>query len=208
MWKPKNPNRDTDRIRGEGDFSYKPNRLVLDLKSLQTFKEVSSMKTVFQKLIFSGIGGLVLASSPFFPQAFSQSKTEAPGNIECQMEFNFKSWSFFFNSGKGEGAVSCNNGEKMTVLLKTKGGGVIDFGKSDIINGKGKFSPVANTKEIFGSYSASGGGIGVVKSATGLALSKTKGGVVTLDLSGTGAGTEIGFHFGDFKVEEKRESKY
>ncbi len=158
------------------------------------------MKNKIQKFLFTVLGGLVLVSSPLLLHA----QTQTPGNLECKIIFNFKSWSVFFSSGKGEGTITCNDGEKADVVLSTKGGSVFDFGKSDIINGHGKFSPVNKIDELYGTYSSVGGGIGIAKSASGLSLSKTMGGLVNLDLSGTGAGVEIGFHFGDFKIEPKK----
>jgi hypothetical protein len=160
------------------------------------------MKKLYKKLTLALFGGLVLFSYALATPAETQT-----GTIDCKMIFNFKSWSFFYHSGKGKGTITCSDKSTANVTLRTKGGGVVDFGKSDVIKGHGKFSPVTKIDELYGSYSGTGAGIGVGKTAGGLQLSKTKDGVVNLDLSGTGLGVELGVHFGDFKIEPMKASK-
>jgi len=117
----------------------------------------------------------------------------------CHMDFTLKSWSVFYKSGKGTGNISCDNGQKAAVAIRAKGGG-ITFGKSSI-QGDGKFSPVGSIKELFGSYGSAEGHAGVVKSASGQTLSKDS---ITMNLTGSGGGVDIGFDFGSFKISPKK----
>jgi len=134
------------------------------------------------------VSGLILGS-------FFLTARPSRADTRCSMDFTLKSWSVFYKSGKGSGTVSCDNGQKTSVTLRTKGGG-ITFGKSHI-TGRGEFSPVPNMRDLFGSYSAAEGHAGVVKSASGRALSK---GDINLTLTGSGSGADIGFDFGSFKI--------
>ena len=67
----------------------------------------------------------------------------------CKMTFNLSSWSFFYKQMKGEGEVTCSNGQRADVEIESRGGGAT-FGKSDILNGEGTFSGVKDISEIFG----------------------------------------------------------
>ncbi len=142
------------------------------------------MKTILKIL-------LALASLLWLGSAFAETK--------CGMEFELKSWSVFYKSGKGSGTVSCDNGQKARVAIRAKGGG-ITFGKSSI-RGHGDFKHVNNIREIYGSYASAGGHAGVVKSAAGQSLSKDD---ITLDLNGTGGGVDLGFDFGSFKISKAK----
>lgn len=120
------------------------------------------------------------------------------GNVDCEMTFNLKGWSAFYKTAKGTGTITCDNGAKFSVTIETKGGG-ITFGKSEIKNGKGKFSEVANTSELFGSYAHAEAHAGAVKSSDAQVLTK---GEVSLALSGVGEGWDIGIDFGKFTIKK------
>ena len=124
--------------------------------------------------------------------------THAAG-IDCEMTFSLKGWSAFYKTAKGEGMVTCDNGASMPVTIETKGGG-ITFGKSEIKNGKGKFSEVANTNDLLGSYAHAEAHAGAVKSSAAQALTK---GEVSLALSGVGEGWDLGIDFGKFTIKKK-----
>lgn len=124
----------------------------------------------------------------------SNSKTET--EIKCSLSFNLKSWSAFYKSGKGDGTVTCDNGEANDVKIRAKGGGVT-FGKAHITDGKGTFSKVHNISEVYGSYAYSEAHGGVVKSGDVRAMTK---GSVSLALHGTGKGFDMGISFGAFKI--------
>jgi len=116
--------------------------------------------------------------------------------VECSMTFDLTSWSVFYKSSKGAGTITCDNGQTARVKIKAKGGG-ITFGKSDVIDGTGHFTGVRRINELFGSYAQSEVHAGAGKSAAAQALTK---GEVSLVLSGTGRGVDLGFAFGKFTI--------
>lgn len=65
------------------------------------------------------------------------------------------------------------------------------------MDGHGTFSKVQNIHELFGSYATSEAHGGVVDSGTAQAMTK---GEVSLALSGTGKGFDLGIDFGQFKI--------
>jgi hypothetical protein len=70
-------------------------------------------------------------------------------------------------------------------------------GKSSIEDGNGKFSDVASIEELFGSYIAAEAHAGAVKSSGAQVMTK---GEVSLALSGTGRGFDLGIAFGRLKI--------
>lgn len=129
----------------------------------------------------------------------SATPASAGEQTKCEMTFSMKGWSAFYKTAKGEGTVRCDNGESMAVSLKITGGG-ITFGKTEIKNGHGKFSEVGNISEVLGSYAAAQAEAGAVKSADAQALTK---GEVSLALSGTGSGWNLGVSGAKFTIEKK-----
>ncbi len=119
------------------------------------------------------------------------------GDIECKMNFRLAGWSVFYQTATGSGTVHCNNGQSLSVKLRVKGGG-LTFGKNEIDNGVGKFSGVTSISEIKGHYADGGVHAGAVKSAGARVLTK---GNVSLALSGTGKGWDLGVAFGAFIIE-------
>jgi hypothetical protein len=117
----------------------------------------------------------------------------------CKMTYSIKGWSAFYKGYKGNGSVTCQNGQRASVSVVTRGGGVT-FGRSEIDNGAGAFSGVKDISEIFGTYFAVDGHAGATKSAEGRAMTKGK---VSLALRGTGRGFDLGFSFGAFTIERK-----
>ena len=116
--------------------------------------------------------------------------------VECRMTFNLSGWSAFYKTAHGNGTITCDNGQKASVNIRAKGGGVT-FGKSEIIGGTGKFTGARSINELFGSYAQSEAHAGAGKSADAQALTK---GEVSLALAGTGRGIDIGFDFGKFTI--------
>ena len=129
--------------------------------------------------------------------AAGEEKGSPDGLVECGMTFNLKSWSAFYKTAKGDGTITCDNGQKARVRIRATGGG-ITFGKSEIIGGTGKFTGARNLEELLGSYAQSEAHAGAGKSADAQAMTK---GEVSLALSGTGRGVDIGFAFGKFTIE-------
>lgn len=149
---------------------------------------------------FFNISKKIIIASVFFGCFFSTNEALAKtGEIKCRMNFTLKSWSFFYKSGKGTGYITCNNGQKASVNLRGQGGG-FTIGKSKIINGLGVFSGVSDIKELYGNYANAEAHAGVVNSASARALTK---GEVSLTLTGTGQGVDLGINIGNFKISKK-----
>ena len=130
--------------------------------------------------------------------AAAVAKDKISAATDCAMKFNLKGWSVFYKTAEGSGRVTCNNGEKANVKIKVTGGG-LTFGKMDITDGNGAFSQVIHINEIFGSYVAAEAHAGAVKS--GQASVYTKG-EISLYLTGTGRGMNIGVDFGRLKISK------
>ena len=126
------------------------------------------------------------------------AQDKAPAKAKCSMKFNLKGWSVFYKTAEGSGRVTCNNGEKANVKINVTGGG-LTFGKMDILDGNGTFSEVINIKEIFGPYVAAEAHAGVVKSAQASVYTK---GQISLALTGTGRGMNIGIDFGKLEISK------
>jgi hypothetical protein len=121
----------------------------------------------------------------------------AAAKVDCEMTFTMKGWSAFYKTASGTGAIKCNNGQSKTVKLTAKGGG-LTFGKSTIEDGKGTFSAVTSIDEVLGSYAAAEAHAGAVKSAKAQVMTK---GEVSLALSGTGRGWDLGIAFGKLSIQ-------
>ena len=135
---------------------------------------------------------LVAAVAPAFAE-----DNDGKASVNCEMRFSLKGWSAFYKTAKGSGTVSCSNGQSASVQLHTKGGGVT-FGKSELVDGLGKFSEVTGIDEIFGTYARAEAHAGAVKSSAAQAMTK---GEISLAISGTGRGWDLGVAFGSFTIE-------
>lgn len=120
---------------------------------------------------------------------------QAAGEITCRMTFELHGWSAFYKKADGSGQVTCSNGQHMSVHLRSRGGG-LTFGKQRI-EGVGKFSGIFKVDEILGTYATGGAHAGAAKSAGGTVMTK---GNVSLALSGTGKGWDLGVDFGKFTI--------
>lgn len=117
-------------------------------------------------------------------------------NVDCEMTFTMSGWSAFYKTASGTGSIKCSNGQSMNVKLTAKGGG-LTVGKSTIEDGRGKFSAVTGINELLGSYAAAEAHAGAVKSAKAQVMTK---GEVSLALSGTGRGWDLGIAFGKLTI--------
>jgi hypothetical protein len=135
------------------------------------------------------LGLILVSAAPAF----------ADGETHCKMTFSMKGWSAFYKTSKGEGTITCDNGETANVSLKLTGGG-ITFGKSETKDGTGTFSPVGKLENLLGSYASAQAEAGAVKSADAQALTK---GSVSLALSGTGEGWNLGVSGAKFTIARK-----
>ena len=140
---------------------------------------------------------LFLIGAPVPLLAKGEAENQGGGKlVECKMTFNLRGWSAFYNTARGSGTITCSNGQKARVGIRTKGGGVT-FGKSEIIGGTGTFTGARSISELFGSYAQSEAHAGAGKSGDVQAMTK---GEVSLALKGTGRGIDIGFAFGKFTI--------
>ena len=118
-------------------------------------------------------------------------------DVSCRMDFQVSGWSVFYQTASGSGTIHCDNGQSMHVRIRVKGGG-LTFGKTKITHGIGKFTGVSGIGEIKGHYANAQIHAGAEKSAAAQVLTK---GNVSLALSGTGEGWNIGIAFGAFIIE-------
>ena len=118
------------------------------------------------------------------------------GSIDCNLKFTISGWAAFYKRSSGTGTITCSNGQSMRVRLEARGGGP-SVGKSTIKNGKGDFAGVNDIRDTLGSYVSAEAQAGAVKAAKGQVVTK---GEVSLALSGTGRGWDLGIAFGKFTI--------
>jgi hypothetical protein len=119
------------------------------------------------------------------------------GDTKCTMTFKMSGWSAFYKQANGTGHIKCSNGQSMNVKLRARGGG-ITVGKSRIDDGKGEFSGISGgISELLGTYVQAEAAAGAVNSAQANVMTK---GEVSLALSGTGKGWELGISFGKLQI--------
>jgi hypothetical protein len=121
----------------------------------------------------------------------------AAASVSCKLTFTMSGWSAFYKTASGSGTIKCSNGQSKSVKLSAKGGG-LTVGKSTIEDGHGEFSGVKSIDELLGSYVAAEAHAGAVKSAKAQVMTK---GEVSLALSGTGRGWDLGIAFGKLTIE-------
>jgi hypothetical protein len=129
----------------------------------------------------------------------AQADEGKPDEISCHLTYSMSGWSFIYKTSNGTGTITCNNGESAEVSLRARGGG-LSVGKSNIIDGRGKFSEVTSISELYGGYAAAEAHAGATKSAAAQAMTK---GEVSLSLRGTGQGFDLGVAFGSFRINPK-----
>ncbi len=118
-------------------------------------------------------------------------------DTKCSMTFKMSGWSAFYKTANGTGNIQCSNGQSMKVKLRARGGG-LTVGKSTIDDGKGEFSSISGgIDELLGSYIAAEAHAGAVNSAQANVMTK---GEVSLALSGTGKGWDLGVSFGKLSI--------
>lgn len=120
----------------------------------------------------------------------------ATGPVDCKLHFSMSGWSAFYKTLSGSGTISCDNGQRMAIDIRSKGGG-LTFGKSRIDNGVGEFSGVHDIHDIPGTYGAAEAHAGAGKSAYAQVVTK---GDISLALSGKGEGWDLGIAFGNFII--------
>ena len=143
------------------------------------------------------ITAVIILQLFFTTTIWAADETKTPA--KCHIDLSLKGWSVFYKTAEGNGKVTCSNGQHADVKINVTGGG-LSFGKMEILNGRGTFTEVLNIDEIFGGYIAAEAHAGADKSAQ--ASVYTKGGV-SLALSGTGRGVNIGFDFGRLEISRR-----
>ena len=48
----------------------------------------------------------------------------AKGKVDCNLRFDLKGWSVLYKTASGTGTITCDNGQKMDVIVSSKGGGL------------------------------------------------------------------------------------
>jgi hypothetical protein len=115
--------------------------------------------------------------------------------MKCDLTFQLKGWSAIYETMSGTGTITCDNGQKAKVKLGVKGGGLTAGVES--LQGKGEFSEVYSIKELYGAYARGGAHAGAGASANVQVVTKGK---VSLALSSTGSGVDLGISFGNFRI--------
>lgn len=118
---------------------------------------------------------------------------------DCELKFTLKGWAAFYKTASGSGVITCDNGETAKVRLEAKGGGLA-AGKSKVDDGHGRFSEVSDISELFGTYVQANASAGAGNSAEAGVVTK---GEVSLALSGTGKGIDLGITFGKFIISKR-----
>jgi hypothetical protein len=145
------------------------------------------MKTIGAAVLVVGVMACV------WPQAVQ-------AGTKCTMKFDLHGWSAVYQSATGSGTITCDNKQSAKVTLRSKGGG-LTVGKSKISNGRGTFTEVSSINELFGKYVAANTSAGAVEAATSQVMTK---GEVSLAISGTGKGWDIGISFGEFVIQRRK----
>jgi hypothetical protein len=140
----------------------------------------------------------LLAASLLAAPALAKDPYAKPA-VACEMRFNLSGWSVFYRTASGQGTITCSNGQRATVALDVKGGGVT-FGRSEVAGGHASFTPVRDIRDLYGSYAQAEAHAGATRSAGASVMTK---GPVSMSLAGTGEGVDLGISFGRFKISPR-----
>ena len=143
------------------------------------------------------ITAVIILQLFFTATILAADETKSPA--KCHIVLSLKGWSVFYKTAEGNGKVTCSNGQSANVKISVTGGG-LSFGKMEILDGKGTFTEVLNIDEIFGQYVAAEAHAGAVKSAQASVYTK---GEISLAMTGSGRGFNIGIDFGKLEISRK-----
>ncbi len=147
---------------------------------------------------------LLVGFTPLALSSETAASTPAAGKPkDCDMTYTLKGWSAVYKTAKGDGTITCNNGETAQVAISVHGGG-LTFGKTEIYNGKAEISGVKSINDIYGSYAAVAAHAGVVKAGAIEVMTK---GPVSLALAGAGGGVDVGIDFSKFDISKSGAEK-
>ena len=138
----------------------------------------------------------ILAAALLLAASYSASAAEA----HCTLHFNMAGGGAFYKHSTGSGEITCDNGQRLAVSIESKGGG-LTFGHSEIKDGVGKFSPVADVHELIGGYAEAEANAGAGEASKAQVVTK---GSISLALSGTGSGHTLGVSFGSFIISARK----
>jgi hypothetical protein len=119
---------------------------------------------------------------------------EAP--VKCHLAYSLSGWSAIYQHAEGRGHITCDNGQRASVSISMHGGG-LTAGKFHV-SGKGDISNVYRISDVFGTYAQAGVSGGVVRGGTAQVLTK---GTVSIALSGTGEGIDLGLAADQFVIK-------
>jgi len=139
---------------------------------------------------------IVAAAALLLVASFTADAAEA----HCTLHFNMAGGGAFYKHSTGSGEITCDNGQRLAVSIESKGGG-LTFGHSEIKDGIGKFSPVADVHELIGGYAEAEAAAGAGEASKAQVVTK---GSISLALSGTGTGTTLGVSFGSFIISVRK----
>ena len=124
---------------------------------------------------------------------------QAAGNIDCELRYNLSGWSAFYKTAEGTGTISCDNGTRFPVTIKTKGGG-LTVGRTTITDGRGRFTGAYSVNDLVGTYAAVEAHASASRANDAQVMTK---GDISLALAGTGQGWSLGVGFGKFVIERR-----
>ena len=138
------------------------------------------------------LGAALAATTALAPAPASAQR----GFTKCQLSYDLVGWSFLYKTGRGNGRVVCDNGQRASVRIETRGGG-ITFGSIEIVDGQGTFSGLRDISEIYGAYATAEAHAGAGASVGASVVVKDD---VSLALASGGRGINVGFAFGSFRI--------
>ena len=144
------------------------------------------------------MASLLLILTPVARSGESSAGDPSVKPKNCDMTYSLKGWSAVYKTAKGDGTITCTNGDSAKVEISVKGGG-LTFGKTDIYNGKAEISGVQSINDVFGSYATASAHAGVVKAGAVAVMTK---GNVSIALAGAGEGMDVGIDFSDFTIRK------
>ena len=118
---------------------------------------------------------------------------------QCHLSYDIEGWSILYKTSRGQGRITCKNGQSADVKIVTHGGGAT-LGRIRVVDGGGSFSSVEDISDLYGSYAEATVHAGVGAAADARVMMK---GNVNLSLSGTGQGINLGLAFGSFRIEPR-----
>jgi len=124
---------------------------------------------------------------------------QAGGDLDCHLAFQLEGWSAFYKTASGDGTVTCSDGTRLPVRITSRGGG-LTFGISQVDDGRGEFTGIYRIHDVLGSYAAAEAHVGFMKARQVQVVTK---GNVSLALSGSGSGWDIGVSVAKFTLSPR-----